>query len=175
MNATPRPTGVTVIGWSWIILGILMIFSGAMGLFAYLMLNEAIDGYDLPPHAPSILGASVWIFENFVPLIIAQTLIALIAVIGGIQFLRRRVWARVVLEVLSWLSLVYVVGFGIFSITAWLSITGSLPADQIDVGVGFFRIFGIAVVTIITAIFAVSLGITIKYLRSSIARNAMVR
>ena len=44
----------------------------------------------------------------------AEICVGILAVYTGISFLKLKAWARGVLEVLSWLLLLYLVGFGVY-------------------------------------------------------------
>jgi hypothetical protein len=70
--------------------------------------------------------------------------------------------------------LVYVVGFGLFWISTWSTITGEFPQQGAPFDVETLRVVGLAVAIFITLAFAIPLGIMIKYLRGKVIREAML-
>jgi len=84
-----RPTSVSVIGWTFIVLGGLSLVSGSLALF--LLLSKDV-------------GPAPW-------QILLQGVVAGAALIGGVYFLKGNRTARYVLEAIAWLALVALVWF----------------------------------------------------------------
>ena len=104
MYQEKRPTCVTVIGWAWIIIGGLSCLSAIMVLFMSLMMGGMVhDHPDMP-----------FIFKIFPLLLIVQIGVAMLGLVAGINFLEFKAWSRDVLEGLSWISLIFLVGFMIY-------------------------------------------------------------
>jgi hypothetical protein len=156
MYEEKRPTCVTVIGWAWSILGGLMCLSAIFALFGSLMMGEGVEGH----------GDVSFIFRIFPVLAIVQMGVGVLGLVAGINFLKLRAWSRPVLEVLTWLMLVFVVGFMVFWVFNWLSITSEGAPSG-------FSIMGGAMGVVITGIYGVPLGIMLRYLRGDKVRSAM--
>ncbi|MGD9367715.1 MAG: hypothetical protein PVH87_18590 [Desulfobacteraceae bacterium] len=155
-----RPTCITVIGWVWIILGGLMFFSAIMALFGSVMIGQ------MSQSDPEALRNMPTIFKFFPLIAIGQIGVAIIGFVSGINFLKLKIWARNILESLTWLLLIFVVGFMIFWVYNWISMTsGHGPRG--------FDIMGTAMGVVITGIYGVPLGIMVKYLRGDKVKNAM--
>ncbi len=158
-----RPTGITITAWLWIV----------MGGFAYMMISKAGP---LPPASgdmPADFKTISYLFQYFGVFILLQGVFALIAIWAGVSLLRLKRWARTTIEVLSWIALLYTVGFGIFWVYMWISMTNTMPQHGGPIDSGPFQWLGAAMGTIITAIFAVPLWIMIRYLRGAEVRTAI--
>lgn len=95
-----------------------------------------------------------------------QVGLASLGLVSGINLLRLKAWARNVLEVRSWLLLLFVLGFMVFWIFSWVSITSSHAPSG-------FGVMGVLLGVVITGIYGVPLGIMIKYLRGPKVRYAI--
>ena len=174
MSQGKRPTSVSVIAWTWIITGGFMAFSGIMGLLMFAAI-PSLPSQLQAPNMPQGFGFMMGMFGYFGWLVAAQLVLAVVAIVAGIQFLKLRPWARAALEILSWISLIYVVGFGVFWVSTWSLMTGQFPQQQdAPFDMETFRIIGLAMGAFITLTFAVPLAIMIKYLRGKVIREAMV-
>jgi cation transport ATPase len=160
MYQEKRPTCVTVIGWAWIIIGGLMLFSAIMALFGSAMISEMSRAHpEAQEHMPAI-------FRFFPLLAIIQSVVAVVGLVSGISFLKLKPWSRNVLEILAWLLMLFVVGFGIYWEAGWLSMTSKHGPRGFDV-------MGAVMGGVIIGIYGVSLGIMLKYLRGDKVKNAM--
>jgi hypothetical protein len=152
----PRPTSVTVIGWVWLILGGYMCVGSALVLLMWLMGQTQADG-----------ERTVFLLERLEPLIICTQLVfGAAGFFAGLKFLDLKSWARTVLEVLTWILLVYTVGFGCFWVYTWISqhLSRRLSGRAI--------VFGAAGI-LVTCVFAVPLAIMLRYLRSQRIRGVL--
>ena len=156
MYLEKRPTCVTVIGWVWIIIGGLMCFSSIMVLLSSMMMGGMAQK---DPNMP-------FIFKIFPLLAIIQIAAAALGFVSGINFLKLKVWSRRVLEILSWLFLLFLVVFGIYWEFSLLSMTSRH-------GLKGFDIIGAVMGAVIISIYVVPLGIMLKYLRGDKVKNAM--
>lgn len=161
MYQEKRPTSISVIGWAWIVIGSLMCLSAVMALLVSLTISQAAAQTDTDHNVPAILG--------FFPLLaLIQMVFAILGIVSGVNFLKMKSWARTTLEILSWLLMVFVAGFGIFWIISWIVMTrGKAPAG--------FGIMGVVMGTVVLAIYGIPLGIMIKYLRGKKNRSAVNR
>jgi len=160
MYQEKRPTCVTVIGWAWIIIGALMCLSSIMGLFSFSMMSQISQGHPETQHnMPAI-------FKLFPLLAVIQVFIGGLGLYSGIKFLKLKASSRKNLEILTWLLLIFIVGFMIFWVFNWITMTsGHAP--------GNFSAMGAIMGVVITGIYAVPLGIMLKFLRGDKVKNAM--
>jgi hypothetical protein len=161
MYQEKRPTCVTVIGWAWIIMGALMCLSALMALFASLMMMGQISA--MSPDAQQSVPA---LFRFFPLLAIVQIGVAAFGIISGINFLKLRLWSRNALEILSWLVLLFAIGFMMFWLTNWFSMTSS----QEPVGLS---IMGAVMGVVVMAIYGVPFAIMLKFLRGDKVKTAI--
>jgi hypothetical protein len=177
MNAVHkrRPTSVTVIAWIFIAGAILMILSGGMGFAAFTFMKQTAGGLPpVPEDIPGQLGIMKFIFQYFELIAIVQVAFAIFVMIASIQFLRLRRWARTALEVITWLGLVYAVGFGIFWVVSWIGITSNIPITEGTVGPSpKFNMVGAVMGSVITLCWAVPLVVIIIFLRGKTIRRAL--
>jgi lysylphosphatidylglycerol synthetase-like protein (DUF2156 family) len=175
MSPGKRPTAVSVIAWTWIITGGFAVFSGIMSLLMFAAMPTLQSELSHAPGMSQGVGLMTSMFRYFGWLVAVQLVLAAVAIVAGIQFLRLRSWARAALEILSWVSLIYVVGFGLFWLSTWSTMTGQFSQQDVQFDTGTLRIVGLAVGAVITLAFAIPLGIMIKYLRGKVVREAMLR
>lgn len=152
-----------------------MAFSAIMGLLVFVTMPPLPNQFPELPEMPQGLGFMMGMFRYFVWFVLAQLALAAVAIVAGIQFLQLRPWARAALEILSWASLIYVVGFGLFWISTWSTMTKQFAQQDVPIDMEMFRTVGIAIAALITLAFAIPLGIMIKYLRGKVVRQAMLR
>lgn len=175
MSQGQRPTAVSVIAWTWIVTGGFAVFSGIMSLLIFAAMPTLPSQFPQAPGMPQDFGFMTGMFRYFGWLVLAQLVLAAVAIVAGIQFLRLRLWARTALEILSWISLIYVMGFGLFWLSTWSTMTGHFSQQNAPFDIETFRIAGFAVGIFVTLAFAIPLGIMIKYLRGKVIREAMLR
>jgi hypothetical protein len=156
MHQEKRPTCVTVIGWAWIIIGSLMFISAVISLFSLVMISGMARN---DPEMPLT-------FKLFPVFAIIQIGAATLGIISGINFLKLKSWARNVLEVLTWILFIFILGFMIFWIFSWISMS---PDD----GPPGFETMGIVMGVVITGIYVVPLGVMLKYLRGPKVKYAI--
>lgn len=133
-----------------------MILFAIMALINSIMLGKTIQ-YD--PDIP-------FIFKIFPYLAGVQICVAALGLISGIHFLKLKAWSRGVLESLTWLLLIVIIGFMIYWIVDWASMSYGHGSRG-------FGIMGVIMGIIITGIYGYSLGIMLKYLRSPMVRDAI--
>lgn len=151
-----RPTCVTVIGWAWIIIGGLMCFSSTMVLIVSVMIAGA-------PHADP---ETAFMFEIFPILAVVQLALAILGLFSGINFLKLKAWARPALEGLTWIILIFILGFTFYFVFDWLSMTSGQELRGFD-------IMGAVMGVVIMSIYGVPVGIMLKFLRGPKIRDAI--
>jgi len=122
MYLEKRPTSVTVISWAWIIIGALMFFSGAMAIFANNLASSNLSDIDKP-----------LMMKLFPVMALIQMCIAAIGFYSGIRFLKLVQWARLYLEILTWIVALFLIGFMIFFFTQLSSFGVEEAPGQIDI------------------------------------------
>ncbi len=170
-----RPTSVTVIGWIFIAGAILMILSGGMGFAAFTFMKQTTGGVPpVPENIPGQLRVMKFVFQHFELIAMVQVAFAIFVIIASIQFLRLRRWARIALEVVAWLGLVYLVGFGIVWVVSWIGITSNIHLTEGTVGPSpKFNMVGAIMGSVVTVFWAVPLVVIIIFLRGKTIRRAL--
>jgi hypothetical protein len=152
-----------------------MILSGGMGFAAFSFMQQL--GEEMPPTpegAPFQFGVMEVIFQYFGLIAMMQVALAIFIIIASIQFLRLRRWARTALEVIAWLGLVYIVGFGIFWVVSWIGITSNIPVTEGVSGPSpMFNIVGAVMGSVVALVWAVPLVVIIVFLRGKTIRGAL--
>jgi len=161
MYQEKRPTCVTVIGWAWIIIGGLILFSAIMSLFSSFMIGEMSQTHpETQAQIPTIL--------RFFPLIAAiQSIVAIFGIVSGINFLKLKAWSRDVLEILSWILLLLLASFGIYWEYGWISMASNHAPEGFD-------IMGAVMGIVVIGIYGVPFAIILKYLRGDKVKDAII-
>lgn len=170
-QATRRvPTGIKVIAWSWIVSAALLGLSAVLGGMADSMLGGLpASGEGVPPalSAMAASGGDSLITEAL------QLAIAVAALWSGIALLRLKSWARRATELLSWLGLVWTIGFGVFFVSIWNSIAGEIAQESgLPLEQGMLQNAGVVTGVVLTIALAVPMILMIRYLRGAKARAA---
>lgn len=170
-----RPTAITVIGWIFLVSSILMILSGGLGLIAFSFMNQMAE--EMPPIPDELLNQFQIlriIFQNFGIIALLQVALAIFVLMASIHFLQLRKWARYALEIITWLGLFYVVGFGLFWVASWITITLSIPASEAPSGPPpMFNIIGAIMGCVVTVVWVVPLIIIIIFLHGKTINDAV--
>lgn len=168
------PTPVTVLGWGWIILGILSFISGTMALLMSTVMNAMAPG-GFPPSGknfPPQFAVMQVVFEHFTILALTQLVLAACVVYTGANLLKLREWARRVLLALSILALTYIVSFSIFWMYMWISMThtGAAAAPGPPMA---FTLLGVVGGTMNMVVFSIPAILSINSLRGKSVRDAI--
>ena len=166
-----RPGTVTVIGWIWICAGAALFMGVAMAGFSFLIGSHV----DVPSNAnlPPELGLINVLLGNVAVLMTIQFAIAAAAIWAGIEFLRLKRWARAVLEILSWATLMWATGFGIYWVYAWVLISGQSAPTASQGAPDAFQLTGAVFGMLTTVVFSIALVVMIWSLRSDQVRRAV--
>jgi hypothetical protein len=164
-----------VIGWIFIAGAILMILSGGMGFAAFTFMKQTAGGIPpVPEEIPGQLRVVKIAFQHFELIAIVQCAFAIFVMIASIQFLRLRSWARTALEIIAWLGLVYLVGFGIVWVVSWIGITSNIPLTEgVSGPSSMFNIVGVVLGSVVTVCWALLLVVIIIFLRAKTIRTAV--
>lgn len=169
-DAKGRPRGVGLVAWSWIVLGALtallaLLYSAAIDGMKELSASGAVPGMPDLKDMQLDAGSGLVIALHYV--------FAIAAIAAGIQFLKLRAWARTMLEILSWVSLVLVAVLGVVWMVMWNSITLKMLGPEAPTGTLFA--IGLAVDVVLVLLSAVPLWMMIRFLRSAAVRGATAR
>lgn len=162
MTTENRPTSVTVIGWAWIVLGVLGGLLALAGLVAMLSMGSVAPG---DGHMASFMVVH--------PVIaVSQVALAALAVVAGVQFLALKAWARVVLEALSWLVIALLAVMALSMLFGGMFLGDSQFAEGGHMeGGGHFM--GGFFMLLIGAIYAAPFVVMLVYLRGPEVNDAM--
>jgi hypothetical protein len=160
-SPAPAPTVVKVLGGIWLGIGVLMVASSLTGFASFLMIKSTMEQKDISD-APVI-------FHYFHLLLIIQLFFAVFVIYSSYKFLKLKAWARKAIEVVNWLGLLYVVGFGIFwEITLLFKRLGFAESGSFNGLTILMAVMGIFII----AAFGVPLAVMIHFLRSQKVREA---
>lgn len=157
-----RPTALLVVAWLWIIIGILTIAGGGFVAFQSIVIHNILDELDVKNPTAERMGVDAPLFIMSIAYIIVfvSFAVGVFAVISGFFLLKLRNWARLSLEILSWLWLILM----IFTLIIWVR------------NFTFFKSEGIAFANIIaTLIWMIPFIASIILLRRKTVREAVKR
>lgn len=152
-----RPTSVIVIGWLWIIYaGLKILFAGSGAAYYAGLLNRSAPVPDV-----GVLG---WSFVG------VQVVFCAVGVWAGWLFLGGRARGRTILEILTWLGLLYMVGESVYSLT---SLFGWSEGQQFYQSSPGYYYYALAQGMLIEFILVPIPAIVLYYLRSDHVRASM--
>ncbi len=171
MSEQGRPMRVTLIGLAWVILGGVMCFTALRALLLSALTQSQARTYwgisEVFEFVPAFLPFRLASGFGFSPVLLPIQLgIGILGVNSGANFLKLKKRARNVLEVLTWLLLIFVVAHSIFWTSSYLS---DIPRYESPV----FAVMGIVMGLLGIVIYGVPLGIMVMYLRGNKVRDAM--
>jgi len=127
-----------------------------------------------PPNAPAQFRLMAVVFEYFGIIAMLQVAFGVFVIFAGVQFLKLQAWARTALETVSWLGLLYIVGFGIFWLISWTSMTTMAgPGNVQGRAPAALQVIGTVMGIVVLSVFAVPTIIVIKVLRGKPIREAV--
>ena len=156
----PRPTCVTVIGWAWIIIGGLLCLSGIMAIFYPITMELTSETHFIAPQNV----AGVLVLLGLLAVVLMG--IGVLGLVSGVSFLKMTPWSRRVLEILTWLALVYVAVLGTIGVYTMMSEAGRESAPGLRIMAAFW-------VALVIGLYVVPLVIMLRYLRGRKVRNAL--
>lgn len=164
---------MTIIGGLFILIGSLMFVSGTLDLVAFEKLGSVkmVNATPAIRETPAAFRAVLELYQqNFMLVTLAQVVVSLFMVFSGVFFLKLHGWARTVLEVLSWIGLVYVLAVEVFYITTWMGFVAGPVVDGISKGAVSFMLLG---VVLGTALWGILLAAIVKYLRGKVVKDTL--
>lgn len=168
-----RPMAVTVIGWLWLVLGVLFLCRALVNLAVWKILQPDMLGFlaafgEVPPTQQRMLRP---LFEHLTALQTCEAILSATVIVLAIQLLRLRSWARAGMQAFCWLILVSVAAFGAFWVWLWRSVTAAVPPSH----AGSFGRIGLVVGLAFWLAVASGLAVMIALLASSRVRDAFRR
>ena len=166
-----RPRAVTIIGWVWIVLAVMLLLKALTNLIAWSILHSASPG--LLKETEGQVGQMrflVPVIRHAGVLFACQALFWAAIGLSAWNLLRLRGWARVAIQAACWLGLAYAAGFLCFWVGIWPrlaaadpSLTASRRALALYAGAGACLLAG------------ASLGVMLAFLRSPNVRAAFAK
>jgi hypothetical protein len=148
-----RPKAVTVIGWIWLVLAAISFFKTIVNFIFWVALKPAI---------PSLVAMAARedpmarylnpLLEHYSLVLAVQALLAAAVGISAYFLLRLRPWARVAIQTVCWLGLVYLACFAVFWLFIMSRAAAAHPRGPVPTSVG------IAVCLALAAGLAVMIG-----------------
>ena len=167
-----RPGGVAAVAWVWIVSGVLIILSGLMGIGALAQISELTPPHQRPA-LPPLLAAMSGLSHYLILVTLVQMAVAAVAVVAGVYYLRLRAWARSILELLTWMSLVLTLSLGFLWMPMWMGMSNELLPSGTGVDPRTLKAAGVITGAAVMIVGAVPLILMIKSLRSRAAREAV--
>lgn len=173
METRQRPTSIPVIAWTWIIGGVLMLLLGILTLAAIPRMAELMSQAGGQHHMSASLGMQMAVSNDILWLTLIQSVLSIAAIFAGVYFLKLRAWARGVLELLSWFTLVSVVAMGFVWFPLWMAASEDLLPKDGTVDIHRVKMIGAAAGGVVMVIAALPLVAMIRSLRGKGVRQAM--
>jgi hypothetical protein len=167
---TSRPRAVTVIGWLWLVLGVLFLSRALVNLVLWKILQPDMLGFlemfgEVPPPQQRMLRP---LFEHLTALQTCEAILSAATIVLAIQLLHLRPWARVGMQAVCWFALVSVAAFGAF----WVWLLRSVAAAVASTHASSFERIGLVVGLAVCLAAASGLAVMIALLASSRVREA---
>jgi hypothetical protein len=170
MEEVTRPRTVTVIGWLWLVLGVLFFARAIVNMVVWKILQPDMPGFlaafgEVPAEQQRLLRP---LFEHLTALQIGEAIVSAAVIVAAIGLLRLRPWARTGIQAVCWIVLIWVAAFGAFWVWLWGSVVAAVPPSHAS---SFGRIGLIAGLAVCLAV-AAGLAVMIVLLASSRVREA---
>lgn len=167
---TSRPKSVTIIGWVWLVLGVLFLFRALVNMVVWKMLQPDfltfLDTFgEVPAPQRRLLRP---LFEHLTTLQTGEAILAVAIIVIAIQLLRLRPWARVGMQAVCWLFLAALAAFGAFWVWLWGTIAAAVPPSRAS----SLGPIGIAAGLGVCLVVAAGLAVMIALLAGSRVREA---
>jgi hypothetical protein len=165
-----RPKAVTVIGWLWVVLGVLFLLRALVNMILWKILKPDMLGFletfaGVPPAQQRFLRP---LFEHLGALQTIEATLSAAVIVIAFRLLRLRPWARVGMQVVCWLVLAAVAAFGAFWVWLCRSVAAAVPSSAAS----SFERFGLVAGLAFCLAVAAGLAVMIALLSSSRVREA---
>ncbi len=160
-----RPKAVTVIGWIWLVLAAVSLFKTIVNFIFWVALQPAIPSLvALAAREDPMTRYLNPLLEHYGLVLTIQALLAAGVGISAYFLLRMRPWARVAVQTVCWLGLLYIACFAAFWLFVMSRAVAARPRSQIPPSAGI----------LVCAALAVGLAVMIGMLRSRRLREAFI-
>jgi len=171
-----RPTALLVVAWLWIIIGIFTIAFGVCVAFQTIQIHNILDEMDvtnpMTERIPDFDNPLLEVLHIAYVTMFVVFALGVFMVISGFYLLKLRAWARLSLEILSWLGLIYYMFNFIRVVKGFTSFKSNfLEVQETYPSILFYIIIG----AIIGLIFVAALIVSIILLRGKSVREAVKR
>jgi hypothetical protein len=165
-----RPRSVTVIGWLWLIVGVLVLCRTVVNIVVWEILKPDLLSFlesfgEVPERQQRFLRP---LFEHLTTIQAWEAIFSAAVILIAFQLLRLRSWARAAMEAVCWIVLVLVGLFGVF----WVWLCGGVAAASPSPSARSLETIGLPLGLAVCLGAAVGLAVTIARLRSSRVRRA---
>ncbi len=175
-HTAKRPAAITIIGLSFLSPAILIILYGSVSIVGLRWLQRAVntDLYVPPEEFPPVLTVIFNNSEAFQLVTILHIGLAVLLLAVAISFLRLKAWARLALEVVSWVGLFYTGLQAIVWPFIWSALFAGVKFPQpTSSAIGLYGPFSLIAGIVLLAATIISMIVVIRHLRSTPIRNAM--
>jgi hypothetical protein len=165
-----RPRAVTVIGWTWLALGVARVVNCVLGYVIWRVggLDEGIPLIEFAGLGESLAAADP-VFRNLGVILLVQGSLAAAIAFVAYRLLRLTPWARPAMEAVSWVAIVLLAGFVALFVPMWTeAVAREVPAPDAE----RMRLWGAVGVAGFALVGASLLGATIWFLRRPHVRRA---
>jgi hypothetical protein len=180
---TSRPTVVTVLGWLFIVYGVLAIL-GALVAVGMLLLAKVAGSAAFPGgmHGQASPFTAMAGSPGAVALgVMLRLAVGAFVIAAAVSFLRLQSWSRVALRVFCWVAIAYTVISGFLGLRALPRMMAAMPQGQ-QVPPGFERgiaafaaITTVAVIVVMVVIYALAIwALGLPAVRQAMARSQPV-
>ena len=168
----PRPRSVSVIGWLWLILGVLLLCRSVVNMVLWKILQPDLLGFleafgEVPQRQQRFLRP---LFEHLTAIQAWEAIFAAAVILIALQLLRLRPWARAAMEAVCWIVLVFVGAFGVF----WVWLCESVAVGRAAASARSLETIGLPLGLAVCLAAAVGLAVMIARLRTARVRRAFV-
>ncbi len=168
-----KPKTVNVIGWTFTIFAVLLVLSGTMGLWLSYLFNKMPSLYEeVLLELPVMLKSNVHLIESIELFAILQIVFGIFILLISIYFLKLYYWARIALEIVCWVGLVFTIIFCVLAVFISFgarTLIADRPLPSIDA-----TYLLIVVNVVISLLFIIPVIILIRILRSKIIKDAFI-
>jgi hypothetical protein len=165
-RVSERPTALKVVSGLWFGLGVWKLLATSLSFIHLIGLQIAMA--DSSPAMGFGAGIMPWMLAGGWVLTLVQWGIAALITVSAYYLWKLRPWARLSLEIVSWVSLVVVAGFGAFWMYVFLEATSHAPRSMR----AQFDWMGWLALALFTGV-SIALGVSIGLLRGRSIRAAV--
>ena len=162
-----RPTRVTIIGWSYLIISVIVIFLGIANLVFYYKVGSPSLSLE-----ESTLRVTAENSPRYQMIEISRILLASFTIYIAALFLRLQSGSRIALEATSWIILVYSLGINTHRLLAALNFGTKIGNAVPESSMGIYNVVTFVAVFIKFVLVATPILIGIKLLRSQTVKSA---